>query len=209
MTDVDADDVLDALREQLVETETPVAAAPAIAERLPIGRRRVLDYLEILDARDDVESVTVGRGVAWYTPDVVHVQTEFPPAEPPAAPPEEPPAAESPPAEPPAEPPEESEAVDRGARDDRDQIVNDLDLPGDDVVLEERRDAVRAVLAFLDEKGEPTPKSELETLYDEYPAGYKHATSWWSNFMQVALGDLREHDVVELTNRSRGRWRTR
>jgi len=216
MSDTDADDVLEALRQQLVDTENPVASSTQIAANLPIKRRQVLYHLRILEARGDVGSVSIGAGTAWYAVDVVHVGTDrVPPAAPTPAPSTAP--TPEPTSEPAPEPTAESASTTPDAdthsngrdRDRaRDEIVDELDIPGREAVQEPRREAVRAVLEHLDDAGEPVPAGTLRDLYDDHPAGYKHETSWWSNFMLLALKDLADQDVVELTNPSRGRWRT-
>ncbi|PSQ60568.1 hypothetical protein BRD18_00670 [Halobacteriales archaeon SW_7_71_33] len=55
-----------------------------------------------------------------------------------------------------------------------------LDVPGhDDRLLERRRRAVGAALAYLKETGEARRSDFVEALYDDRPAGYDTADGWW------------------------------
>jgi hypothetical protein len=61
--------------------------------------------------------------------------------------------------------------------------VTDLDaleVPGyDEDVVERRREAIGAALAFLRDETETTRADVVETLFEEYPAGYDSETGWW------------------------------
>lgn len=216
--DLDADDVLEAVRRQLIIGPHPVTSAPEIAEHLPIGRRRVHHYLEALEFAGEIESVKVGSGRAWYIPDVIET---IPPAEPPAEPSAEPaavrseepsaaPAVESsddspeqlvPPAEPSAAPPAEMD-------EEREQAIEQLHIPGSGQLPSQRREALRAVLTYLDTQGTTSAGELRDELYGEYPAGYQTPRSWWKNFVSQKLSDLEEQGHVQLVSRSRGRWKT-
>ncbi|PSQ38748.1 hypothetical protein BRD13_05650 [Halobacteriales archaeon SW_5_70_135] len=55
-----------------------------------------------------------------------------------------------------------------------------LDVPGhDDRLLERRRRAIGAALAYLKEAGEARRSDFVEALYDDRPAGYDTADGWW------------------------------
>jgi hypothetical protein len=66
--------------------------------------------------------------------------------------------------------------------------VADLDkiaVPGyDDDIVERRREAVGAALAYLKDEREATRSEVVDTLYGEYPAGYDSETGWWGCIKQ-------------------------
>lgn len=77
--------------------------------------------------------------------------------------------------------------------------VDDLELPGSGPRLEQRREAMHAVMKRLAENGETSP-SELRELYHEVPAGYDGQRSWWKNLVLPALKELKDRGVVELVD---------
>jgi len=68
-------------------------------------------------------------------------------------------------------------------RDRPGEEITDLDtleVPGhDEALLERRRSAVGAALALLREREEARRSDFVDELYDERPAGYETADSWW------------------------------
>jgi hypothetical protein len=169
------DDVLAALRAYHADTGHPVASAPDLAERLPVQRRRVHYLLELLQERGAVESRPLARGRGYWSVDTVTVS--------------------DPPAEPPAEP-----AGDTRADPPAFDVVDELDLPGSGPRLDDRRDAVRAVLQYLD-ANEQVRAGDLKTdVYPSHGAGYASADSWHTNLITPALRDLRDRDAVVLVD---------
>lgn len=58
--------------------------------------------------------------------------------------------------------------------------LDSIEVPGyDDDLVERRREAVGAALAYLRDEGEAARSDLVETLYEDYPAGYDSETGWW------------------------------
>jgi len=94
--------------------------------------------------------------------------------------------------------------------DDDEALVASLDLPGAGEKLQERREAVLAVLEYLDTAEDTTTPAELrEAVYPDHSARYESADSWWKNLGQVALRQLRDRGRVELVDAARGEWQSR
>lgn len=56
-----------------------------------------------------------------------------------------------------------------------------LEVPGrDEALVERRRSAIGAALALLRERETARRSDFVDELYEEYPAGYETADSWWS-----------------------------
>lgn len=66
--------------------------------------------------------------------------------------------------------------------DDRDlrELVEDVDLPGEGEVLEQRRDAVAECLRYLYTEKQATKSDFIGEVYDEHPAGYGSSGGWWN-----------------------------
>lgn len=102
--------------------------------------------------------------------------------------------------------------LDRGAvavlqpdegRADRREAVEDLDIPGQGEVAEQRREAVRAVREHLERAGR-VKKAELVEVGDEIAGEtYADGHSLWKNLLQPALSKI---EGVESEGAS-GYWR--
>jgi hypothetical protein len=78
-----------------------------------------------------------------------------------------------------------------------------LELPGhDDDVLARRRTAVGAALALLRERESARRSAFVDALYEEYPAGYETADSWW----KCVKRGLRQVDRVRPAGENRRVW---
>jgi len=56
-----------------------------------------------------------------------------------------------------------------------------IDVPGyEDDVVERRREAVGAALAYLRDETEATRSDFVDALYEAHPAGYGSETGWWN-----------------------------
>ena len=94
-----------------------------------------------------------------------------------------------------------------GADTDRPgEEITDLDelaVPGhDDALVERRRSAVGAALALLREREEARRSDFVDALYDERPAGYETADSWWG----CVKRGLRQVDRVRPAGENRRVW---
>lgn len=59
--------------------------------------------------------------------------------------------------------------------------LDSIDVPGyDDDLVERRREAVGAALAYLRDEGEAIRSDVVDALYEDYPAGYDSETGWWN-----------------------------
>lgn len=85
-------------------------------------------------------------------------------------------------------------------------------LPGSGAKLDERADALRAVVEYLQDHGTATPADFQNDVYPDHPARYtpdaatNPARSWWKNAMYPGLRALAEHtDEIEKADQS-GEW---
>jgi len=80
------------------------------------------------------------------------------------------------------------------------------ELPGSGAKLNERIEALRAVVAYLVERGAATPAEFQDAVFPEHPAQYNTPRSWWKNAMYPALSELADH-ADEIANAdSSGEW---
>jgi hypothetical protein len=89
--------------------------------------------------------------------------------------------------------------------------VADEVLPGSGWKLEERREALHAVVDYLREHGTATPAEFRSEVYPDHTAAYTEgeepATSWWKNCMYPGLSAVAERtDEVYKADQS-GEWR--
>lgn len=74
--------------------------------------------------------------------------------------------------------------------------VADDELPGSGAKLEARREALHAVVEYLQTEGTASRADFTEDVYPDHKAGYTNgedpAYSWWSNAMCPALGTVAE-----------------
>lgn len=87
------------------------------------------------------------------------------------------------------------------------ETVADETTPESGEHLEERREAVRAVVAYLRERGSAAPADLRGDVYPDHPAGYTEgedpARSWWENAVRPALRALADRtDAVREADRS-------
>lgn len=81
-----------------------------------------------------------------------------------------------------------------------------IEVPGrDEALVERRRTAVGAALAFLRDEGRARRAEFVEALYDEYPAGYSTADGWW----RCVKRGLRQVDRVDGAGERSRTWRYR
>jgi hypothetical protein len=58
--------------------------------------------------------------------------------------------------------------------------LDEIEVPGwDETLIERRRDAVGAALAFLSDAEEAKRADFVDALFAEYPAGYDSESAWW------------------------------
>ena len=65
-----------------------------------------------------------------------------------------------------------------------------IDLPGSGAKLDERRDALRAAVAYLVENGSASRSDFKNDVYPDHSARYETPNSWWKNAIQPGLGDV-------------------
>lgn len=92
------------------------------------------------------------------------------------------------------------EAAESGRERDvvRDEELEALeDLPGQGETLAARRDAVRACLELLVERGEASKSDFIDEVYPDHPAGYSSSGAWWNAVGKKGLRELveRREDV--------------
>ncbi|SNZ17273.1 hypothetical protein SAMN06269185_2960 [Natronoarchaeum philippinense] len=81
--------------------------------------------------------------------------------------------------------------------------LDELAVPGHDAALvERRRSAVGAALALLREREQARRSDFVDALYDERPAGYETADSWWG----CVKRGLRQVDRVRPAGEHRRVW---
>jgi hypothetical protein len=84
--------------------------------------------------------------------------------------------------------------------------ITDLDaieVPGfEDELVARRRQAVGAALAFLKDAESARRSDFVDALYEEYPAGYETADSWWNCIKR----GLRQVDRVKPANENSRVW---
>lgn len=81
--------------------------------------------------------------------------------------------------------------------------VEDVEVPGrDEDLVERRRVAVGAAVAFLREVEEAKRSEFVEALYDQYPAGYDSPDAWW----ECVKEGLRQVDRVDPAGESKRTW---
>ena len=72
--------------------------------------------------------------------------------------------------------------------------VADDTLPGSGAKLDARREALRAVVAYLRDHGTATPADLRRDVYPDHRGGYTEgkdpARSWWKNAMYPALAEI-------------------
>ncbi|MFC6906867.1 hypothetical protein [Halalkalicoccus tibetensis] len=60
------EDVLDAVREVLAESDAPIVRTPDVVKRLPIGNQTTRDHLGTLVEQSELRSLSVGSGKVWW-----------------------------------------------------------------------------------------------------------------------------------------------
>jgi len=191
----DDDDIVEAIR----AVEYPVARAKDVAERVDVGKRAVLNRLEGLVEEGRVERLDVGArsAVWWVAPD----ETETIAFENGST------IEVGDPAEGELEGGDPSAYVETASADAVDVDFEAIDLPGSGAKLDERRDALRACIAYLVENGVATRADFEADVYPEHPARYETPRSWWKNCLTDGLSAVAERsDAVEKPDYT-GDWR--
>ena len=191
----DDDDIVEAIR----AVEYPVARAKDVAERVDVGKRAVLNRLEGLVEEGRVERLDVGaRSAVWWVADSETETIAF----------ENGSTIEvGDPAEGELEGVDPSAYVETASADAVDVDVEAIDLPGSGAKLDERRDALRACIAYLVENGVATRADFEADVYPEHPARYETPRSWWKNCLTDGLSAVAERsDAVEKPDYT-GDWR--
>lgn len=84
--------------------------------------------------------------------------------------------------------------------------LDELAVPGyDEDLVERRRTAVGAALAFLRDEKRARRSEFVDALYGEYPAGYESADGWWN----CVKRGLRQVDRVDGADEGSRTWRYR
>lgn len=84
--------------------------------------------------------------------------------------------------------------------------LGSIEVPGyDDELIERRRRAVGAALAYLKDAEAARRSDFVDELYDDYPAGYESADGWWG----CVKRGLRQVDRVRPAHEGRRVWRYR
>lgn len=182
----------------LLRHDDPVVTVPELEGELPHSDTHIRDSLKLLEREGVVHSKNVGaRAVAWW-----HSERVTAPLVPADEHPEQSRFADHERPQPPAEGQQRDETADGSDSATVDPLnpVDSLDLPGSGVRLEDRTEAMNAVVNYLGRNGETGPSELKGALYEDYPAGYDSARSWWKNLVMPALKDLQEAGVVELVD---------
>ena len=80
------------------------------------------------------------------------------------------------------------------------------ELPGSGAKLNERIEALQAVVAYLVERGTATPAEFQDAVFPDHPARYDTPRSWWKNAIYPALSELADH-ADEIANAdTSGEW---
>ncbi|RLM62481.1 HTH domain-containing protein [Halorubrum sp. Atlit-26R] len=202
MAKVDPEDVVDAIHAH----EDPVVTAPELADELPVTARTVSNRLRELAAAGDVERKDVGgRAVVYWLPGtrkprrnakdrerrLAADQADLEEAAGEGGRSEDIPTSGIE-----AEP--ESERSDPGSRVDVDEVIEDLDLPGSGERVEQRREAVRACVAYLREHGEAQRSAFVDEVYPDHPAGFGSSGGWWNAIGKQGLAEVA--DVVDVVD---------
>jgi hypothetical protein len=204
------EEILDLFR----EADDPVLSTADVAGKLPIGRRGTLDRLGNLVEEGRLEGKDIGgRNRVWWLPElsdalaVVRERAERADAggQPPGSSSEEP----APEPSTGAGLKESNESIESDIESLVDEIASDV-LPGSGEKLEARCEALHAVVDYLREHGEATPKEFREAIYPDHPAFYTSgddpAYSWWMNAMYDGLKALSERSERVIAADSSGVW---
>lgn len=194
MNDDVLDATLEALRDVLQDEQRPVATAVEVADRLDVSRPTATSRLQQLAARDDVGTDKVGRTRIWWPSPVVT------PAKAPEQPPGGPAEGEVSPAKTSAEPPAEPPAETEECREQMENALDDVDVPGRKAAVEQtRREAIRFAWEFLADRGR-AESSELANatfgkFFDDDHLGYSTSSRYpgyqmWDGTVRDALKQL-------------------
>jgi len=187
---------LETIEEEMRRAQDPVVTVPELADRLDASDTHVRGQLRLLERAGAVASKDVGaRATAWWHEDRV-----------------------TPPRVGPADHPDQTGLSSHDAHEPShdgsvsgdvgvEQVVSDLDLPGQGKRLDQRREAVAATLRHLRDSGETSASELQELIQQHHETGYASPRSWWKNCASQALTDLRDEGVVELVDRHDGIWR--
>lgn len=199
-------DVADAL----LEHSDPVVTAPELADELGCSRRHMSDRLDLLEMEGPVESKKVGgRARVWW-----HEERVTPPRVPPEDHPAQSDLRDHDDAPAPAERDVGREASAGpvagagGSLGTLEADINDIDLPGNGDLLEDRRDAVRATVDLLRDRGTAEKQDFLTEVRPDHPAGFDSERGWWNAIGIQGLGQLADRrDDLRKPNRGAAQWR--
>jgi predicted ArsR family transcriptional regulator len=184
------------------DTDDPVLSTAEVAQELPIKRRGVLNRLRRLEAEGELASKKIGgRNTVWWLTDGRDTDA--------LAPAETPPATHGV-----RSVGGTSDAVtdDTGALPaDVDQAIETWEPSGSAEKQRQRRDALRACLVYLRDRGTATRSDFTRDVYPDHTAGYTDGKdpgySWWNNSLIDGLNHVAEHtDALEKADHS-GEWR--
>lgn len=193
------EDMNDAIVEAIENVERPVARAKDIADQVSIGKRAVLNRLETLVDDDRVERLDVGaKGAVFWVEasdssrsrsavnEVGESELE---------------GTRSPASEP------WGNDVETAVERIFDAVFPEgVDLPGSGTKLDERREALRATVAYLVEQGTARRSEFEEDVYPEFEARYETSYSWWKNAIGPALSQVAgETEAIEAADHA-GDW---
>ena len=179
------DDLLEVFR----SPPDPVLSTAEVAEAVPIKRRGTLNRLQDLEDRGALESKRIGgrNTVWWLVGEGGDAERERERA---VTPSEETPDRSDP--SPEARPEEPSTA-----RQDAEEILRGLGLPGSGGKFDARIEATLGLYDHLREKdGEAVTRAELLELVDLDAVGYTSRSSFWTNFIKRNRGQGRDTNTL-------------
>lgn len=199
MAKVDPENVVDAIHAH----PDPVVTAPELAEELPVTARTVSNRLRELAAGGEVERKDVGgRAVVYWLPGTRKPRPDAEERERRLAPDQADlreatveTGGSDDIAKSDVETEPRSDRSDPMGEHDVDETIDALELPGRGERVEQRREAVRACVAYLREHGEGRRSAFVEDVYPNHPAGFGSAGGWWNAIGKQGLAEIA--DVVD------------
>lgn len=82
-------------------------------------------------------------------------------------------------------------------------IVERLDLPGEGILEDRRRQNLLDVLAYMKEHGEASPAELRDQFFREEGLNYSTPRSWWKNFIYKQFSEL---EIVESGGEGSHKW---
>jgi len=162
----------------------PVVTVGDVVEALDadVSDTHVRQQMRVLEAADRLGSKDVGaRAVAWWHTDRVTGTSERP-----------------------GDHPDQTALAEADSQEQAD--VAALDPPGNERRVEQRREAARLAIEFLQEHGEARASEIREYVHERESGGYDTPMSLWKNWLSDALGEL---ESAELIDGHSGTWAAR